>query len=127
MVDVIMLINAPSVFSTLWSAIKGEQSRLFLSLSLSLILVLGRRRRRFTLTLGWLAPTLTTEPPTVGMLDKVTESKVKVFGSSKSQKDKVEKYLRSFIDPKLIPKEFGGDSEAVVPLPLNAREMGLKA
>jgi len=84
MVDVIMLINAPSIFSTLWSAIKG-------------------------------------------MLDKVTESKVKVFGSSKSQKEKVEKYLRSFIDPRLIPKEYGGDSDVVVPIPLNAREMGLKA
>lgn len=45
-----------------------------------------------------------------GFLDPITASKVRVFGTSKSEVDKMKLLLRSFIDPSVLPKEFGGDS-----------------
>ena len=52
-------------------------------------------------------------------LDPVTASKVKVFGTSKAEVEKMAQTLRAIVDPKLLPKEFGGDSDAVVGYPAN--------
>ncbi|KAH9247105.1 hypothetical protein BASA81_015298 [Batrachochytrium salamandrivorans] len=45
-----------------------------------------------------------------GFLDPITASKVRVFGTSKSEVDKMKLLLRSLVDPNQLPKEFGGDS-----------------
>ena len=50
-------------------------------------------------------------------LDPVTASKVKVFGTSRHEKDKMRQALRSFIDPAVPPKEYGGDSDVEVGYP----------
>jgi hypothetical protein len=52
-----------------------------------------------------------------GFLDPVTASKVKVFGTSKSEVEKMAHTLRTIMDPKLLPKEFGGESDVEVGYP----------
>ena len=52
-----------------------------------------------------------------GFLDPVTASKVKVFGTSRGDLEKMKMILRSIIDPAILPKEYGGDSDAEVGYP----------
>ena len=54
-----------------------------------------------------------------GFLDPVTASKVRVFGTSKHDVEKMKATLRSIVDPKLLPREFGGESSAEVGYPNN--------
>jgi hypothetical protein len=74
MVDVVVLVNAPSIFNALWGAMKA-------------------------------------------FLDPVTTSKVMVFGQSKHDIEKTHRVLRTLLDPKILPKEYGGDSDLVVAYP----------
>lgn len=52
-------------------------------------------------------------------LDPVTASKVRVFGTSKHDVEKMKALLRSMVDPKALPREFGGESPIEVGYPLN--------
>jgi hypothetical protein len=83
LVDAIVMVNAPGIFTQLWNAVKG-------------------------------------------FLDPVTRSKVMIFGTSKKEKEKCETMLRALIDVKVLPKEYGGESSAVVPIPWHAAQKGMK-
>ena len=83
MVDVIVLCNAPGIFSSIWSMVKG-------------------------------------------FLDPVTRSKVQVYSAGKQDKERLFSTFRAMIDPAKLPKEYGGDSSIVVPLPGPAIAAGVK-
>jgi hypothetical protein len=61
-----------------------------------------------------------------GFLDEVTQSKIKVFGTSKADKERFEASLKMYMDEALIPREYGGTSEVQVPMPLHAAQKGVK-
>jgi len=60
-----------------------------------------------------------------GFLDPVTRSKVQVFSSGKTDKERLGKALRAMIDPSKLPKEYGGDSEIMVGIPGPAAAAGV--
>jgi len=59
-------------------------------------------------------------------LDPVTASKVQIYGASKAEKAKWQAALRAMVDPADLPKEYGGDSDKVVAIPLHAAKRGYK-